>query len=49
MSKKYQTAKCPDCGANRLNHRVCPSCGYYNGKQVLTIKAAKKDSAVVEA
>ena len=47
--KKYQTAKCPNCGANRLNHRVCPSCGYYNGKQVLTIKAAKKDSAVVEA
>lgn len=49
LSKKYQTAKCPNCGANRLNHRVCPSCGYYNGKQVLTIKVAKKDSAVVEA
>ena len=48
LSQKYQTAKCPNCGANRLNHRICPSCGDYNGKQVLTIKA-KKDATVVEA
>ena len=48
LAQKYQTAKCPNCGANRLNHRVCPSCGYYNGKQVLIIKA-KKDATVVEA
>ena len=23
---------CPQCGALRLPHRVCPSCGAYNGK-----------------
>lgn len=48
LAQTYQTAKCPNCGANRLNHRVCPACGYYNGKQVLTIKA-KKNATVVEA
>jgi len=48
LSETYKTAKCPSCWANRLNHRVCPSCGYYNWKQVLTIKA-KGSSTVVEA
>ena len=48
LSETYKTAKCPNCWANRLNHRVCPSCGYYNWKQGLTIKA-KGSSTVVEA
>ncbi len=26
---------CPQCGAVKLPHRVCPSCGYYNGRQVI--------------
>ena len=30
---------CQECGAPRLPHRVCPSCGMYNGRQVLTIAA----------
>jgi large subunit ribosomal protein L32 len=30
---------CPQCGANQEPHRVCPSCGYYRGRQVLTIQA----------
>ncbi|MBI3986374.1 MAG: 50S ribosomal protein L32 [Lentisphaerae bacterium] len=30
---------CPNCGAPQLPHRICPSCGYYRGKQVLTIRA----------
>jgi len=30
---------CPECGAPRLSHRVCSSCGMYRGKQVLTITA----------
>lgn len=47
LSEKYQTTKCANCGANKPNFRVCPSCGYYKGKQVLTIKS-KKDT-VVEA
>jgi large subunit ribosomal protein L32 len=30
---------CPQCGAPQQPHRVCPSCGYYRGRQVLTIEA----------
>ena len=37
---------CPKCKAPIRSHRVCASCGYYKGKQVLTIKvkAAKKEA-----
>lgn len=30
---------CPQCGALQQSHRVCPSCGYYKGRQVLTVQA----------
>ena len=26
---------CPNCGAARLPHRVCPSCGHYGGREVV--------------
>ena len=26
---------CPNCGELRKPHIVCPSCGYYDGKQVV--------------
>lgn len=26
------------CGATIVSHRVCPVCGYYNGKQVVEVK-----------
>ncbi|WP_154028121.1 50S ribosomal protein L32 [Olsenella uli] len=26
---------CPQCGAVKLPHRVCPSCGYYKDRQVI--------------
>lgn len=29
---------CPQCGDNKLPHRVCPSCGYYRGEQVLDVE-----------
>lgn len=35
--------KCPNCGAMIKSHNVCPMCGYYNGKQVVSKKAAKED------
>lgn len=28
---------CPQCGSPHRPHRVCPSCGYYRGRQVLTV------------
>lgn len=30
--------KCPECGADRLPHRVCPECGKYNGMEVIEVK-----------
>ena len=26
---------CPQCHQPKLPHRVCPSCGYYNGKEIV--------------
>ena len=31
-------AKCPQCGKDKLPHKVCPHCGYYKGKQVVEIR-----------
>ncbi|WP_172189859.1 50S ribosomal protein L32 [Lentilactobacillus kribbianus] len=29
---------CPNCGELRVSHKVCPSCGYYDGRQVMNVK-----------
>ncbi|MEI7730221.1 MAG: 50S ribosomal protein L32 [Verrucomicrobiota bacterium] len=36
-----QLNTCPQCGEPYIPHRVCPACGFYKGRQVLTIKAKK--------
>ena len=36
--------KCPNCGATIKSHNVCPKCGYYGGKDVMT--KAKQEKAV---
>lgn len=33
--KPKNTLTCSHCGGHRLPHRICPSCGFYNGKNVL--------------
>ena len=30
--------KCPQCGEYKQTHRVCASCGYYNGRQVISVE-----------
>ncbi|MCG8483340.1 MAG: 50S ribosomal protein L32 [Clostridia bacterium] len=27
--------ECPQCHETKLPHRICPSCNYYNGKEVV--------------
>lgn len=27
--------ECPNCGELKMSHRVCPSCGHYNGEVVV--------------
>ena len=31
--------KCPKCGEYILSHRVCKSCGYYDGQQIVNVEA----------
>ncbi len=32
---------CSHCSQPKPPHRVCPHCGYYNGKQAVTMKEKK--------
>jgi large subunit ribosomal protein L32 len=31
-------SRCSKCGDPKIPHRVCPSCGTYNGKQVIEVE-----------
>ncbi|MBJ7450141.1 MAG: 50S ribosomal protein L32 [Parachlamydiales bacterium] len=31
-------AKCTNCSAPGLPHRICASCGYYGGKQIIAVQ-----------
>jgi large subunit ribosomal protein L32 len=35
-----QLGTCSQCGAKAPSHTACPSCGYYKGRQVLSVGAA---------
>jgi ribosomal protein L32 len=30
--------RCDHCHEPKLSHGVCPSCGYYRGRQILAVK-----------
>jgi len=32
-------SKCTQCGELKTPHRVCGSCGYYNGREVIKMEA----------
>jgi large subunit ribosomal protein L32 len=40
--KPVNFGACPACGDPILPHRACPSCGAYQGRQVI-VKKEKKD------
>jgi len=29
--------ECPQCHEPTMSHRVCPSCGFYKGKEVIKV------------
>jgi large subunit ribosomal protein L32 len=33
--------KCSNCGAMIAQHAMCAQCGYYRGKEIVTVKQAK--------
>jgi len=34
-----------ECGAQRVSHRACPSCGKYNGRVIIDVVARAKRQA----
>jgi large subunit ribosomal protein L32 len=34
--------QCSNCGEMRLPHTICPSCGYYQGREVIQVEKEKK-------
>lgn len=44
---------CPRCGEKRLDHNLCPACGYYGAgaksRKVIDVKVAKTESESEEA
>lgn len=34
--------QCSNCGEMRLPHTVCPKCGYYQGKEVISMEKESK-------
>lgn len=43
-AKKQQYNKCPKCHSPKLPHRVCPNCGAYKDKIVVSPKEKSKES-----
>src|SRR4029450_2747607 len=39
-----QLSTCPQCAAPYIPHRVCPACGFYKGRQVLSVTAGASES-----
>lgn len=39
--KSKNLTACAHCGAARLAHRICPSCGTYNGRAITKEAEAK--------
>ncbi len=33
---------CPQCHNPKPPHHVCPTCGYYDGREAVTVKVAEK-------
>lgn len=48
LTDQYKQTKCSNCSKYKLAHRVCPHCGYYKGKQIITIKTGG-NKTVLEA
>ncbi len=36
--KRSTQGLCPNCGAQKLPHRVCRECGQYRGREVVEIE-----------
>lgn len=39
--KRVTLVTCPQCKSRIVSHRVCPTCGFYAGQEVIAVEAAK--------
>ena len=35
--------ECPNCGAEKLPHQICASCGFYNKKKIISLNKSSED------
>ncbi len=40
--KTVTLTNCPQCKTPILPHRICPACGHYRGRQVVTVAVKEK-------
>jgi large subunit ribosomal protein L32 len=36
--RKPKIVQCSNCGEMRRPHHVCPNCGYYQGREVISVE-----------
>lgn len=36
--KTPNLVECPQCHSMKMSHQVCSECGYYKGREVLTVE-----------
>ncbi|HZQ29564.1 MAG TPA: 50S ribosomal protein L32 [Patescibacteria group bacterium] len=40
---QIQYVSCPNCKSSILPHAICPNCGYYGGRQVISKKSRNEE------
>ncbi len=35
--------ECPNCGEKRRPHHVCPSCGFYNSMEIVSVSEQEEE------
>ena len=43
--RRAHLALCDHCHSPKLPHHVCPTCGWYNGRQAIDLKQPSSESA----
>lgn len=38
-------SECNNCGAKKLSHHICPSCGFYKGRLIVRQRVSVEDSS----
>ena len=41
--KRNNIVLCPHCGEPMLAYHVCPSCGYYKGREVIKVEEPEEE------